>query len=238
MYTRVIHTRTRRSGVSCKWTHVYTQAIHAHVRKYVHFYVRFSICSSFPYLFLRVDGVRLCVSTGACGCAYMCRRACVCVCLHLRAYPYRLVTPLVSSLANRPRLPRSLAHSYFQFASESKGLIKSPQTGFSGISRVNAKEIQPPARPECLYRRPIAYRSTTTACSSADPSFPSQTPLAYLAYLAIGPANTWSQDDEFPQTRAFPSFWRKPELDRPSDAPPLLDHSTRRVVMDSRSVQF
>lgn len=107
-----------------------------------------------------------------CACAY----AYACLRLRLRAYPYRLVTPLVSSLANRPRLPRSLAHSYFQFASESKGLIKSPQTGFSGISRVNAKEIQPPARPECLYCRPIAYRSTTTAV----PSPSSQTPLAYL----------------------------------------------------------
>ncbi|EFN61932.1 hypothetical protein EAG_15761 [Camponotus floridanus] len=34
-----------------------------------------------------------------------------------------------------------------------------------GISRVNAKEIQPPAQPECLYCRPIAYRSTTTTRS-------------------------------------------------------------------------
>lgn len=31
----------------------------------------------------------------------------MCVCLRLRAYPYRLVTPLVSSLANRPCSPRS-----------------------------------------------------------------------------------------------------------------------------------
>lgn len=30
----------------------------------------------------------------------------------LRAYPYRLVTPLVSSLANRPRLPRSLTLTF------------------------------------------------------------------------------------------------------------------------------
>ena len=44
--------------------------------------------------------------------------------------------------ANQASFARSLAHSSFQFASESKGLIKSPQTGFSGISRVNAKESQ------------------------------------------------------------------------------------------------
>ena len=64
--------------------------------------------------------------------------------------PYRLVTPLVSTVSHFASLarslidyssrPRSLAHSSFQLASESKGLIKSPQTGFSGISRVNAKE--------------------------------------------------------------------------------------------------
>lgn len=47
-----------------------------------------------------------------------------------------------SLVRTQPGLVRSLAHSSFQFASESKGLIKSPQTGFSGISRVNAKESQ------------------------------------------------------------------------------------------------
>lgn len=152
-------------------------------------------------------------------CAYACMRACVyvyvyvcvyaraCLCLRLRAYPYRLVTPLVSSLANRPRLPRSLAHSYFQFASESKGLIKSPQTGFSGISRVNAKEIQPPARPECLYCRPIAYRSTTTTVPS--PSSP-KTPLAYISRISRGPADARSPPPRFTSPRVFPqnaSFW-------------------------------
>lgn len=83
----------------------------------------------------------------------------------LCACPYRLVTPLVSSVTRFTRslaprllltglvrsvarsLVHSLAHSSFQFASESKGLIKTPQTGFSGISRVNAKESQTDSAP-------------------------------------------------------------------------------------------
>lgn len=61
------------------------------------------------------------------------------------------VSQLSQSLCSLARSPAklllarrvcSLTHSSFQFASESKGLIKSPQTGFSGISRVNAKESQ------------------------------------------------------------------------------------------------
>lgn len=58
---------------------------------------------------------------------------------------------LVRSFARLARsLARLLAHSSFQFASESKGLIKSPQTGFSGISRVNAKESQADQR-RCMH---------------------------------------------------------------------------------------
>lgn len=194
--------------------------MHVHICTY--FYVRFSSSSPlFLHLFLRAHPrayVRLCVfrvHMYVCVCACRC---CVCACayaclrLRLRAYPYRLVTPLVSSLANRPRLPRSLAHSYFQFASESKGLIKSPQTGFSGISRVNAKEIQPPARPECLYCRPIAYRSTTTAV----PSPSSQTPLAYLETpRTLDRAAIYSASPRLASPRLAspcPAYFRKREL--------------------------
>lgn len=56
-----------------------------------------------------------------------------------------------SPVRTQPGLVRSLAHSSFQFASESKGLIKSPQTGFSGISRVNAKESQADQHSDVLH---------------------------------------------------------------------------------------
>lgn len=100
--------------------------------------------------------------------------------LFIRACPYRLVTPLVSSVTLLARSligyssrPRSLAHSSFQFASESKGLIKSLQTGFSGISRVNAKESQAdlcaPGAPLFVYSLPLYYHDSLNHSDRSSP---------------------------------------------------------------------
>lgn len=61
--------------------HVYTRKLYTCTR--VNVRVRFSIRSSFPYLFLRVDGVRLRASTGACPCVRARARVCACVCVSI-----------------------------------------------------------------------------------------------------------------------------------------------------------
>lgn len=84
-----------------------------------------------------------------------------------------------SPVRSQPGLVRSLAHSSFQFASESKGLIKSPQTGFSGISRVNAKESQADQQrrtvPGARLQPPVSSVSIATICSQPpiDDPYPS-----------------------------------------------------------------